>query len=69
MLHYFRNVNSTAIPEKKQQHIDYIEKEVGFNYFLPKSVISSAKPKNLKKVIHSTYKKLYQLTDIEYITK
>ncbi|XP_075170034.1 protein tyrosine kinase 2 Fak [Haematobia irritans] len=68
MLHYFRNVNVT-IPDKKQQHVDHIDKEVGFNQFLPKTVISSTKPKNLKKVILATYKKLYNLTDIEYITK
>ncbi|XP_013100344.1 focal adhesion kinase 1 isoform X2 [Stomoxys calcitrans] len=68
MLHYFRNVNGT-IPDKKQQHVDHIDKEVGFNQFLPKTVISSTKPKNLKKVILATYKKLYHLTDIEYITK
>ncbi|KAL9875185.1 focal adhesion kinase 1 isoform X4 [Glossina fuscipes] len=67
ILHYFRGTAGN-VPDKKQ-HVDYIEKEVGFSYFLPKSVISSVKPKNLKKVIHTTYKKIYQLTDIEYITK
>ncbi|KAM7342676.1 protein tyrosine kinase 2 Fak isoform 2-T5 [Cochliomyia hominivorax] len=68
MLHYFRNVTCT-IPDKKQQHVEHIDKEVGFHHFLPKTVISSTKPKNLKKVIHTTYKKMYQLTDVEYITK
>uniref|UniRef100_T1PC28 Protein tyrosine kinase n=1 Tax=Musca domestica TaxID=7370 RepID=T1PC28_MUSDO len=68
MLHYFRNM-TTAIPDKKTQHVEHIDKEVGFNQFLPKTVISSTKPKNLKKVILATYKKLYHLTDIEYITK
>ncbi|XP_037806988.1 focal adhesion kinase 1 isoform X2 [Lucilia sericata] len=68
MLHYFRNV-TRPIPDKKQQHVEHIDKEVGFHHFLPKTVISSTKPKNLKKVIHTTYKKMYQLTDVEYITK
>ncbi|XP_061391821.1 focal adhesion kinase 1 [Musca vetustissima] len=70
MLHYFRNLTATTtIPDKKTQHVEHIDKEVGFNQFLPKTVISSTKPKNLKKVILATYKKLYNLTDIEYITK
>ncbi|XP_073848140.1 protein tyrosine kinase 2 Fak isoform X3 [Musca autumnalis] len=68
MLHYFRNM-TTPIPDKKTQHVEHIDKEVGFNQFLPKTVISSTKPKNLKKVILATYKKLYHLTDIEYISK
>ncbi|TMW52918.1 hypothetical protein DOY81_001951 [Sarcophaga bullata] len=68
MLHYFRNATCT-VPDKKQQHVEHIDKEVGFHHFLPKTVISSTKPKNLKKVIHTTYKKIYQLTDIEYINK
>ncbi|CAD7012437.1 unnamed protein product [Ceratitis capitata] len=65
--HYFKHTNIKA-PDKKH-HIDYIEKEVGLNSFLPKSVISSVKPKNLKKLIQAGYKKVYNSTDIEYITK
>ncbi|XP_067628477.1 focal adhesion kinase 1 isoform X2 [Eurosta solidaginis] len=65
--HYFKNTIIKA-PDKKH-HIDYVEKELGLNSFLPKSVISSVKPKNLKKLIQAGYKKVYNLTDIEYITK
>ncbi|XP_014102161.2 focal adhesion kinase 1 isoform X2 [Bactrocera oleae] len=65
--HYFKNTVIKA-PDKKH-HIDYVEKEIGLNSFLPKSVISSVKPKNLKKLIQAGYKKVYNLTDIEYITK
>ncbi|XP_054740625.1 focal adhesion kinase 1 isoform X1 [Anastrepha obliqua] len=65
--HYFKNTIIKA-PDKKH-HIDYVEKEIGLNSFLPKSVISSVKPKNLKKLIQAGYKKVYNLTDIEYITK
>lgn len=67
MLHYFRNVTTPNMPDRKQ-HVDYVEKEMGFSYFLPKSVIASAKPKNLKKIIHATYKKLHHLSDIEYLS-
>ncbi|XP_011204290.2 focal adhesion kinase 1 isoform X1 [Bactrocera dorsalis] len=65
--HYLKNTVIKA-PDKKH-HIDYVEKEIGLNSFLPKSVISSVKPKNLKKLIQAGYKKVYNLTDIEYITK
>ncbi|XP_017468275.1 PREDICTED: focal adhesion kinase 1 isoform X5 [Rhagoletis zephyria] len=65
--HYFKNTIIKA-PDKKH-HIDYVEKEIGLNSFLPKSVISSVKPKNLKKLIQAGYKKVYNFTDIEYISK
>lgn len=65
--HYFKNLTLKA-PDKKQ-HIDYIEKEIGFKYFVPQSVITTIKPKNLKKMIQAGYKKVYNYTDIEYLTK
>lgn len=68
MLHYFRNITASNIPDRKQ-HVDHVDKEIGFSYFLPQSVIATAKPKNLKKMIHASYKKLHHLSDIEYITR
>ncbi|XP_068145939.1 focal adhesion kinase 1 isoform X2 [Drosophila tropicalis] len=65
--HYFKNITVKA-PDKKQ-HIDYIEKEIGFKSFLPQSVIATTKPKNLKKMIQVGYKKVYNYNDIEYLTK
>ncbi|XP_034476413.1 focal adhesion kinase 1 isoform X2 [Drosophila innubila] len=65
--HYFKNITLKA-PDKKQ-HIDYIEKEIGFKYFIPQSVIITTKPKNLKKMIQVGYKKVYNYNDIEYLTK
>ncbi|EDW01885.1 focal adhesion kinase 1 isoform X2 [Drosophila grimshawi] len=65
--HYFKNITLKA-PDKKQ-HIDYIEKEIGFKCFIPQSVISTTKPKNLKKMIQVGYKKVYNYNDIEYLTK
>ncbi|XP_017839125.1 focal adhesion kinase 1 isoform X2 [Drosophila busckii] len=65
--HYFKNITLKA-PDKKQ-HIDYIEKEIGFKCFIPQSVITTTKPKNLKKMIQVGYKKVYNYNDIEYLTK
>ncbi|XP_030387754.1 focal adhesion kinase 1 isoform X2 [Scaptodrosophila lebanonensis] len=65
--HFFKNITVKA-PDKKQ-HIDYIEKEIGFKSFLPKTVIATTKPKNLKKMIQVGYKKVYNFNDIEYLTK
>nr|ACL68757.1 RE69838p [Drosophila melanogaster] len=65
--HYFKNITVKA-PDKKQ-HIDYIEKEIGFKSFLPQSVIATSKPKNLKKLIQVGYKKVYNYNDIEYLTR
>lgn len=52
-----------------KQHLDYIEKEIGFSNFVPKSVIDTIKHKNLKKLVQNQYKKIYQLSDTEYILK
>ncbi|XP_016953334.1 focal adhesion kinase 1 isoform X2 [Drosophila biarmipes] len=65
--HYFKNITVKA-PDKKQ-HIDFIEKEIGFKSFLPQSVIVTSKPKNLKKLIQVGYKKVYNYNDIEYLTR
>ncbi|XP_060660245.1 focal adhesion kinase 1 isoform X2 [Drosophila nasuta] len=65
--HYFKNITLKA-PDKKQ-HIDYIEKEIGFKYFIPQAVIVTIKPKNLKKMIQVGYKRVYNYNDIEYLTK
>ncbi|BFG05416.1 focal adhesion kinase 1 [Drosophila madeirensis] len=65
--HFFKNITVKA-PDKKQ-HIDYIEKEIGFKSFLPQSVIVTTKPKNLKKMIQVGYKKVYNYNDIEYLTR
>lgn len=65
--HFFKNITVKA-PDKKQ-HIDYIEKEMGFKSFLPQSVIATTKPKNLKKLIQVGYKKVYNYNDIEYLTR
>jgi focal adhesion kinase 1 len=64
--HYYKDARST---NDRKQHLDYIEKEIGFSNFVPKSVIDTIKHKNLKKLVQNQYKKIYQLGEFEYILK
>lgn len=64
--HYYKDTNQSS---DKKHHIDYIEKEIGFSNFIPKSVIETIKQKNLKKLIQAGYKKVYAYTDVEYMLK
>lgn len=64
--HYYKDARSS---NDRKQHLDYIEKEIGFSNFLPKSVIDTIKHKNLKKLVQTQYKKIYQLSDTEYVLK
>lgn len=64
--HYYKDARSS---NDRKQHLDYIEKEIGFSNFVPKSVIDTIKHKNLKKLVQNQYKKIYALNDTEYILK
>lgn len=64
--HYYKETNQTS---DKKHHIDYIEKEIGFSNFIPKTVIDAIKQKNLKKLIQTGYKKVCNLTEMEYMLK
>lgn len=64
--HYYKDARSS---NDRKQHLDYIEKEIGFSNFVPKSVIDTIKHKNLKKLVQVQYKKVYLLTDTDYILK
>lgn len=64
--HYYKDARSS---NDRKQHLDYIEKEIGFSSFVPKSVIDTIKHKNLKKLVRDQYKKVYLLNDTEYILK
>jgi focal adhesion kinase 1 len=65
--HYYKDARQSS--NDKKQHLDYIEKEIGFSNFLPKSVIDTIKHKNLKKLVQNQYKKIYSLSDTDYILK
>lgn len=64
--HYYKDARSS---NDRKHHLDYIEKEIGFSNFLPKSVIDSIKLKSLKKLVQNQYKKIYSLSDTDYILK
>ncbi|KAL5286577.1 PTK2 family protein [Megaselia abdita] len=64
--HYYKHTNPAS---DKKSHLDNIEKEVGFFHFMPKSVINAIKQKNLKKLVSQGYKKITNLTEIEYMMK
>lgn len=64
--HYYKHTNPAS---DKKSHLDNIEKEVGYFHFMPKSVINAIKQKNLKKLVSQGYKKISNLTEIEYIMK
>ncbi|CAO1301357.1 unnamed protein product [Diamesa serratosioi] len=64
--HYYKDARSS---NDRKQHLDYIEKEIGFSNFIPKSVIDTVKHKNLKKLVQNMYKKVYTYSDTEYVLK
>jgi focal adhesion kinase 1 len=63
--HFYKDTKSSS--SDKKQHLDYIEKEIGFSNFLPLSVISGIKLKNLRKLVQSHYKKTNTLSESEII--
>ncbi|XP_058118028.1 uncharacterized protein LOC131289552 [Anopheles ziemanni] len=65
--HYYKDTSNTS--NDRKQHLDYIEKEMGFGNFIPKSVIDTIKQKNLKKQIQAGYKKVYSYSEMEYMLK
>ncbi|XP_037529937.2 LOW QUALITY PROTEIN: focal adhesion kinase 1-like [Rhipicephalus sanguineus] len=49
----------------KKSNYELIEKEIGLHKFLPAHVISSNKPKNLRKLIQAQFKKCSQLSETQ----
>lgn len=65
--HYYKDTNEAS--RERKQHLEYIEKEMGFSNFIPKSVIDTIKQKNLKKLIQNGYKKVYSFSELDYMMK
>ncbi|XP_058461465.1 uncharacterized protein LOC131436643 isoform X3 [Malaya genurostris] len=65
--HYYKDTNHSS--NDRKHHLEYIEKEMGFSNFIPKSVIDTIKQKNLKKLIQAGYKKVYSYSEMEYMLK
>ncbi|XP_026467630.1 focal adhesion kinase 1-like [Ctenocephalides felis] len=61
--------NNPQITLDKKSSLDYLEREVGLHKFFPKGVLESFKPKTLRKMIQSHYKKVASLTETEAMLK
>ncbi|KAK9701466.1 FERM N-terminal domain [Popillia japonica] len=61
--YYFKELGQHAIDKKS--NIEYLEREVGMNKFLPRSILESVKPKTLRKCIQSHFKKFSNYNEVE----
>lgn len=61
--YFFKELGQHAIDKKS--NIEYLEREVGMNKFLPRSVLESIKPKTLRKCIQSHFKKFSSYNEVE----
>ncbi|XP_056017631.1 focal adhesion kinase 1-like isoform X8 [Ostrea edulis] len=67
MRRFFKDMPQVALDKKS--NFEYLEKEVGFKRFLPKSVTDSMKSKNLRKLIQNHFKQYAQLKEHECVYK
>ncbi|XP_063919598.1 focal adhesion kinase 1 isoform X7 [Zophobas morio] len=56
-------------PLDKKSNFEYLEREIGMNRFIPNRILSTMKPKSLRKSIQSQFKKYVNMTDIECMFK
>ncbi|XP_015837462.1 focal adhesion kinase 1 isoform X8 [Tribolium castaneum] len=56
-------------PLDKKSNFEYLEREVGLHKFIPQRILSTMKPKTLRKSIQSQFKKYVNMTDIECMFK
>ncbi|XP_059485924.1 focal adhesion kinase 1 isoform X2 [Neocloeon triangulifer] len=61
MRYYFINLTNMSLDKKV--NLEYLEREVGFHKFLPRSVLKTAKPKALRKSIQHYFKKYASLSE------
>lgn len=53
---YFKDMPHMALDKKS--NLEYLEREMGWNKFLPKCIIDQIKPKTLRKLIQQNFKKV-----------
>ncbi|XP_049835463.1 focal adhesion kinase 1 isoform X3 [Schistocerca gregaria] len=53
----------------KKSNLEYLEREVGMHKFLPRAVLDSLKPKQLRKMIQQHFKKFASLSEVECMFK
>ncbi|KAK3091583.1 hypothetical protein FSP39_020953 [Pinctada imbricata] len=64
---FFKDMPQGALDKKS--NIEYLEKEVGFKRFLPKSITDTMKSRNLRKLIQNNFKQYAQLMEHECVYK
>ncbi|CAH1725161.1 unnamed protein product [Aphis gossypii] len=62
---FFREVPHMSL--EKKSNLEYLEREIGLNKFLPYYILESTKPKNLRKMIQQQYKKYLQTPEKECV--
>ncbi|KAG8224031.1 hypothetical protein J437_LFUL001108 [Ladona fulva] len=61
--HFFKDMPHIALDKKS--NFEYLEREVGLQRFLPRSIIESNKPKALRKLIQTHFKKVANLSETD----
>ena len=61
--YYFKDMPQIALDKKS--NFEYLEKEVGLEKFVPKSILSQLKPKQLRKLIQQHFKKVSILSELD----
>ncbi|XP_022914028.2 focal adhesion kinase 1 isoform X8 [Onthophagus taurus] len=61
--YFFKDLAASAIDKKS--NLEYLEKEIGMNKFLPRVIIDTVKPKTLRKSLQSNFKKFSHLNETE----
>lgn len=64
---FFKDMPPNAL--EKKSNLEYLEREVGLQKFLPRAILEANKPKTLRKLIQTQYKKISSLSENECILK
>lgn len=65
--YFFKDMQQIALDKKS--NLEYLEREVGLNKFLPKAILDANKPKALRKLIQSQFKKVSSMTENDCMFK
>ncbi|XP_054709539.1 focal adhesion kinase 1-like [Uloborus diversus] len=64
---YFKDMTHVAL--YKKSNFEFLEKDVGLHKFLPSSVITNNKPKALRKIIQTQFKRFASLSEVDCMFK
>ncbi|XP_048506565.1 focal adhesion kinase 1 isoform X4 [Athalia rosae] len=65
--YFFKDMPQIALDKKS--NLEYLEREVGLHKFLPRTVLNGMKPKALRKLIQTHFKKVAALSELECMFK